>query len=171
MFDGVIGDTTGCRVVDLDRCGWLWMSHLVKCDAYDSAFLCISEDGTDFGFSGRRHDILDDACMREDCAIVNIVRVVLDVFLVSKVEVATASAASLASVEIRCVAVDLEDHVTGLEDEYSIGMCMTVVEKFGGGFCSGFCTFGLGGGKCADRGEHGGIYCPSIVQKSTDDLL
>ena len=46
LFDGVVGDTGGTTVVDLNGSGWLGMAHFFKNDPDHDPFFGIKETGT-----------------------------------------------------------------------------------------------------------------------------
>jgi hypothetical protein len=56
LFDGVVGNPGGGRVVCFDRCRRLWMAELVKGCAKDSCFLSVDEEATDFRLGSGGHD-------------------------------------------------------------------------------------------------------------------
>ena len=57
MLDGVIGETVGGRVVDLDWSGSMWVPWFEEQGAYQDGLLAVDLGGSDFGFGGRNHHV------------------------------------------------------------------------------------------------------------------
>ncbi len=49
VFDGIVDNANGGSVVDVNRRRWLWVSEFGKSEMEDFGFLCIEEEGTQFG--------------------------------------------------------------------------------------------------------------------------
>ena len=61
LFDRVIGETFGSRVVDLH---WRWrlrVAHLLERGSNGDGFLSVEVRGGNFGFGSGAHDVADDA--------------------------------------------------------------------------------------------------------------
>jgi hypothetical protein len=56
--DGKVGDANGSGVVHLDGHAWLQLTHLDGSLTEGDHFLCCGVESIEFGFNGRRHDIL-----------------------------------------------------------------------------------------------------------------
>ena len=61
LFDGVIDDSLGRTIVCFDWCSGLRVTQLLETLSHREDLLCIGVKGSQFGFSSRCHDILDDA--------------------------------------------------------------------------------------------------------------
>jgi hypothetical protein len=70
LFYRFIGDDSIACIVGLDGCGGLWMSHLFESDAERNTVTSIVEDGAEFCFCGRGHDIAHDGAACVDGAVV-----------------------------------------------------------------------------------------------------
>jgi hypothetical protein len=70
LFDRFIGDASCACIVGLDWCGSLWMAHFLECDTEGDTVTGILEDGAEFCFSGRSHDVSHDGADGVDGAVV-----------------------------------------------------------------------------------------------------
>ena len=57
LFDCVVDDAFGTSVVGLDRSGGLFVAEELQCVADHAGILGVVEEGSDFCFGGRGHDI------------------------------------------------------------------------------------------------------------------
>ena len=57
LFDSIIDATFGYCVVSLERSGWLFVAHFIKCSSECASLLGIDVGCTYFCFRGRSHDI------------------------------------------------------------------------------------------------------------------
>ncbi len=55
-FDGTVDNADNGSVVNVNRCWWLWVSEFGKSEMEDFGFLCLEEEGTQFGFGGGSSD-------------------------------------------------------------------------------------------------------------------
>ena len=60
LFYGAVCKTFRGRVVDADWCWWLRVPNFLEGSAYRHGLLAIVKIGTNFGFSGRRHHVVED---------------------------------------------------------------------------------------------------------------
>ena len=60
LFAGFVGNGDCCGVVYLDWCCRLGVAEFFQDDADGNCFFAVVEQGTNFGFCGRRHDIAED---------------------------------------------------------------------------------------------------------------
>ena len=60
LLYGVVCETFRGRVVDADWSWWLRMTEFLEGSAYWHGLLAIVKSGTDFGFSGGRHHVMED---------------------------------------------------------------------------------------------------------------
>ena len=60
LLYGAICETFRGRVVDADWSWWLWVPEFLEGSAYRHGLLAIVKSGTDFGFSGGRHHVVED---------------------------------------------------------------------------------------------------------------
>ena len=60
LFDHAMGEAFISQVVDADWSQWLWVPKFCKVGAYRNGFLTIMEGGAHFGFSGRRHQVVEN---------------------------------------------------------------------------------------------------------------
>ena len=60
LFYCFVGESDGGGVVDLNRGGWLGMSHFDECRSDGDGLLAVEESGCYFCFGGGRHDCLYD---------------------------------------------------------------------------------------------------------------
>jgi hypothetical protein len=121
---------------------------------------------TKFGFGGGGHDGLDELGEVEDRTIV------FGVGGVSGQEKVSANAAAcFGFAQIEGVDVHNEHHVTPTVSDDGILVCGGIVKELLAlrhGVLRGFC---LGRGYCAERCEHGGVDCASIVEEDTYHFL
>jgi hypothetical protein len=164
---GVIIDDGKCRaVVGLY---WRWgllVSHFFKFMLLGDGLMGIDVQCTEFSFGSGGHDGLDELGKVEDRAIV---------FGVGGVggqeKVSAGVAACFKFAQIGGVAVYNKHHVTPSVSDDGILVCSGVVKEL---FASRHGVLGgvsLGRGDHAERCEHGGVDCPSIVEEDTYHFL
>jgi hypothetical protein len=134
-------DYTCCsEVVGLDWCSRLRVAHFDEGSAEACSVVGIVEKPSDFGFGGGCHNVPKDVA---DCVNGSVgwgwmcgdsARV-----WVTEEEVAADATSCAALGEIRCVAVDPEDHFAGVVADCCIGVACGVVEEPSQGFG---CCFG-----------------------------
>ena len=69
LFDGVIDDSGGTTVVNLEGCRWLRMAHFGQDDTEGNAFAGIEETGAQFGFGDGGEDDVEDGTENVDGSI------------------------------------------------------------------------------------------------------
>ncbi len=70
LADGGIYDVKSGGVVGLNWSGQLRMPHFLESRTEDFGGLAVYEEGTNFGFGGRGHDISENAALAVDAAVV-----------------------------------------------------------------------------------------------------
>ena len=60
LIYGAVCETFRVRVVDVDWSWWFWVPEFLEIRLYQHGLLAIVKSGTDFGFSGGRHHVVDD---------------------------------------------------------------------------------------------------------------
>jgi hypothetical protein len=163
----VIVDNAKCHaVVGLYWCWGLHVSHFFECVLQGYGLVGIDLQCTEFGFGGRGHDGLDELSKVEDCAIV---------FGIGGVDgqekVSAGAAACFEFAQIGGIAVHDKHHVTSSVSDDGVLVCGGVVKEvlaLRHGVLGGCC---LGRGYHAERCEHGGVNCPSIVEEGTYHFL
>ncbi len=142
------------------------MSHIFKCMLLGDGLAGVDIQRTEFGFGGGGHDGLDELGEVEDCAIV------FGVGGVSGQEkVSAGTAVCFGFSQIGGVAVHDKHHVTPSVSDDGILVCGSVFKELLAsrhGVLGGFC---LGRGYCAERREHGGVDCASIVEEKAYHFL
>ncbi len=142
------------------------MSHFFECVLLGDGLGGVDIQCTKYDFGGGGHDGLDYFGKVEDRAIV------FGVGGVSGQETVSAGvAACFGFTQIGGVAVHDEHHVTPPVSDDGILVCGGVVKELLAlhhGVLGGFC---LGSGYRAERCEHGGVDCPSIVEEDTYHFL
>jgi len=62
-FDGVVDNADCSCIVNVNGNWWLWVAKFFKDNSQDLGFLCIKEESTQFSFSGRCSNQLENrAC-------------------------------------------------------------------------------------------------------------
>ena len=140
-LDIACDNTVSGAVVRLDGCGRLLVSHFFEEVAHWDGFACVYVESAKFGFSGTRHDSFEDLGDVEDGAVVG---GVLNIRGAEKVS--THAAAGEGFAEVRCIAVDGENHLALPVGEDCIGVGGGVIEESpdevngvlgGSGLCGG----------------------------------
>jgi hypothetical protein len=126
-FDGIVDNADGGSVVDVNQCRRLWVSEFGKSETEDLGFLSVEKEGTQFGF-GRRYSNKFEYCACDVNGAVEFDRIAVDRETAKK-EVATGAASCMGGREIRCVGMDIEDHVRGTVSCDGIGVRPHVVEE------------------------------------------
>ena len=132
LFEAGVGKADGRRVVDLDRGGWLGMSHFLEANAERDGVSSGKEGGADFRLCSGAHDILhdfgedmDDSVGEGHGGLGGIRKLVAE-------EVDCGSAATgLRLGEVGSVAMDVKDHVGGYVAEGGRRMAGCVAEEVG----------------------------------------
>ena len=106
-LDSLIDDTFRHGVIRLYWCGGLLVSHFFQNDSDVYCLACCNVKCCQFCFGGRRHDMLDYVRDVEDGSIVG-----RNFRVVGEKEMSTCLAPGLGLVEVACVAVYRECHVT-----------------------------------------------------------
>ncbi len=174
LLDSVVDDAFGTGVVSLDWSGGLGPAHGDECVSKDTGVLGVDEEGAEFGFGGRCHDVaqfvansMDGAvgrwiCGRRFCRVTGVR---------AEIVMAADAAASFGHRYIGCVAIDVEDHVACGVHDLGIGVGGGIVEEpehFGEGFLGGV---GLCGSDRAKSDQHSAVDSHGVVEKSAGDLL
>jgi hypothetical protein len=140
--------------------------YFFECMSLGNGLAGVDIQQTEFGFGGGGHDGLDELGKVEDRAIV---------FGVGNVggqeNVSAGAAACFGFAQIGGVAVHDEHHFTPSVSDDGILVCGSIVKELLAschGVLGGFC---LGRGYHAERCEHGGVNCPSIVEEDTYHFL
>ena len=60
LFDCSVGEAFRGRVVNADLSRWFWVPEVLESSAHQNGLLAIVKGGTNFGFSGGRHHVVDD---------------------------------------------------------------------------------------------------------------
>ena len=60
LFDCAVGEAFRGRVVDVDWSRWLQVPKLLEGSVYRHSLLAIVKGGTNFGFSGGHHHVVED---------------------------------------------------------------------------------------------------------------
>jgi hypothetical protein len=163
----VIIDNTECRaVVSFYRRWGLLVSHFFECMLLGDGLAGVDIQHTEFSFGSGGHDGLDELGKVEDRAIVFGVGGV-----VGQEKVSAGAAACFGFAQIGGVAVHDEHHVTPSVSDDGVLVCGGVVKELLAshhGVLGGFC---FGRGYRAERREHGGVDCASIVEEDTYHFL
>ena len=177
LFDGVVADAGGTCVVGLDGSGWLGVSHVLEDGSEHGGFLAIVEEGCEFCFGGGGEDRDEDGGENVYGAVVwwwgSVGRWYFGGVGETRahVEVAACSGACVFLGEVGGVAVDMKNHVAGVETKGGIRMGGGVVQELGDGDGGGFGAVVLLGGKGAKGDEHGAVDGPGVVEEGADDFL
>jgi hypothetical protein len=132
LFDSVIGDANGGVVVCLDRSRGLGVAHFFEAGADGTSILEVVEEGTQFRFGGTGEDLVHGVAEDVDWSIQWWWREGWIRGTVAQVVVASGSGAGISFREVGGIAVNVEDHVTGMVADGSIGVGSTVVQELGG---------------------------------------
>ena len=65
LFDCAVDKSFQGRVVNADWSRWLWVPKFLEGIAYRHGLLAIVKSGTNFGFSGGRHHVVEDISLAE----------------------------------------------------------------------------------------------------------
>ena len=120
------------------------MPDFLEGSAYWNGLLAIAKSGTDFGFSGRRHHVVEDLGEGMDRAINRRVRERwLGSFsgFVPKEIVSTDAAASARFGKVRGVTVEVQDHFTGAISDGGVWVGRSIIEEPNGCVTGFFCCF------------------------------
>ncbi len=126
-FDGIVGNANSGSVVYVNWCWWLWVPEFGKSKTEDLGFLCIEEEGTQFGFGGGCSDEFE-YCTHDVDGTVEFDNIAIDRENAAE-EVATSTASGMRSGEIRCIRVDVEYHVRGVVSYDRVGVRPHVIEE------------------------------------------
>jgi hypothetical protein len=104
LFDGVVRDPAGCRVVHLDGRGALWMAHFAKGGTGDCALFAVDEEeAVYFGIRGSRDNMLcENSSGIEDDTVIDLGFG----WPISEIKVATNAATGFWHIEVTGVSVD-----------------------------------------------------------------
>ena len=72
-LDVVVGNATSRRIVDLDWCWSLLVSHFIEGCTEHGCFFHVCEESSGFGFIGRGDNNLDHSCGSKDRAVDEVV--------------------------------------------------------------------------------------------------
>ena len=120
------------RVVDTNWSWWLQVPEFLEGSAYRHGLLAIVKSGTNFGFIGGRHHVVEDLGDNMDRAVKRGVR---DRWLgrvsgfVAKEIVATDAAASARFGKVGGVTVEVQDHVTGAISDGGVWVGHRIIEE------------------------------------------
>ena len=132
LLYGAVFETFFGRVFDADWSWWLRVPEFLEGSAYWHVLLAIVKSGPNFGFSGRRHHVVEDLGDSMDRAVQRGVR---DRWLgrvigfVAKEIVATDADASAGFVKVGGVTVEVQDHVTGAISDGGIWVGRRIIEE------------------------------------------
>ncbi len=168
-FDGIVDNADGGRVVDVNRCWWLWVSEFGKSETEDFGLLCIEEEGTQFGFGGGSSDKFEYSTCDVDGAV-EFDRVAVN-GETTKEEVGTGMAPCLRGGEIRRIGVDVEYHVQGALLYDGVGVHPNVIKKLLDPFLGVLGWRRLLSGNVKQGHEYGWVDCSGIVVKTSNNLL
>ena len=132
LFDCAVGKAFRGRVVDADWSRWLRVPEFLEGSAYWHGLLAIVKGGTDLGFSGGRHHVVEDLGDSMDRAVERgvserwLVRVSV---LVAKEIVATDAAASAWFGKVGGVTVEVQDHVTDAVSDGGVRVGRSILEE------------------------------------------
>ena len=144
----------------------MWVPEFLEVSTYQQGVLVIVKSGTDFGFSGRHHHVVEDLGDGMDSAVERGVR---ERWLgrvsgfVAKEIVATDADASARFGKIGGITVEVQDHVTGAILDGGVWVGRSIIEEPNG--CVTVCLrcFQLLGSDGADGNKHGRVDSNSIV--------
>jgi hypothetical protein len=138
LFDCVIGNSGSSAVVSLYGSGWLGiMSEFFKAGAKWACLFAIVEEGSKFSFGGAGYDFMEDLAQDVDCPIgrrwwvIRLRRLGMVAGATAEVMVPSSVGAGFGSREVRGIAFDVEDHITGMITYGCVGMGSTVGEEVG----------------------------------------
>ena len=137
LFDCAVGKAFCGIVVDAVCSQWLRVPEFLEGSAYQNGLLAIVKGGTNFGFSGRRHHVVEDLGDGMDKAVERGVsaRWLGRVSgLVAKEIVATDAVASAGFVKVGGVTVEVQDHVTGALSDGGVRVGRSIIEEPNGCF-------------------------------------
>ena len=126
-----VGKAFRGRVVDAGWSQWLQVPEFLEGSAYQNGLLVIVNSGTDFGFSGGRHHIVEDIGDGIDTAVE---RAVSERWLgrvsgfFSKEIVATDAAASARFGKLGGIIVEVQDHVTVIISDGGVWVGRSIIE-------------------------------------------
>ena len=152
LFDRVVGDSRGGTVVGLNGSGRLGMTKFFETHADRACFFAVVEEGSKLSFGGTGNDFAQDLAEDVDGTVGGWWGAVRrrgfgGVMGTTAEEVVSGGArASLGCSKVGGIALDVEDHVAGVEADRSVGMRSAVIEELGQGFQSGFGAVCLLGG-------------------------
>ncbi len=126
-FDGIVDNANGGSVVYVNWRWWLRVSKFGESETEDLGFLCIEEEGTQFGFGGGCSNKFEYCTCDVDGAV-EFDKIAVDRETAEE-EVATSTVLCTRGREIRCIGVDVEYHVRGAVAYDGIGVSPHVIEE------------------------------------------
>ena len=165
-LDLSVDDAFGGGVVCLERGGRLCVSEFLQDNADEDCLAGHDVKRRQFRFGGRGHDMFDDVGNVKDGPVVG-----WDFCVRREKEMSPCTAARYGFAEITGIAVDGEDHVTGIVGEHCFILGGYVVQEL---FCLLECFDSWFGGlrsDGADRTQKCGIYSPAEEEEFSTDLL
>ena len=143
------------------------MPEFLEGSAYRHGLLDIVKCGTDFGFSGGRHHVVEDL---GDCMDKAVERVVSERWLVrvsglvAKEILATNAAASAGFGKVGGVNLEVQDHVTGAVSDGGVRVGRSIIEDTNGCVMGCLHCLRLLGRDGANGNEHGWVNRDSVVE-------
>ena len=119
------------RVVHVDCIWWLWVPEFLEGSTYRYGLLAIVKSGTDFGFSGGRHHVVEYLGDGMDRSVERVVRercLGRVSGFVAKEIVSTDAAASAWLGNLGGVTVEVQDHVTGAISDGGVWVGRSIIE-------------------------------------------
>ena len=132
LLYGAVCETFCGRVVDVDWSWWLQVPEILKGSAYRHSLMAIVKSGTDFGFSGGHHHVVEDLGDSMDRAVKRggrerwIVRV--SGFVANEI-VATNVDSRAGFGKVGSVTVEVQDHVTGAISDGGVWLGRRIIEE------------------------------------------
>ena len=150
LFDGIVDDTGGAGIVDLNRSCGLGPAEFEEGGANGTSILGIVEAGANFSFGCRSHDVTEDVADNVDGSIEGRRgNFWISGWCGTEEKDSAGTGAGFGLGEVRSVAVDVETHVAGAVLDDSVRMGGSIIEEVNGSFGCSLGAVGLGSSKAA----------------------
>ena len=168
LLYGAVCETFCGRAVDADWSWWCWLQvpKFLEGSAYRHGLLAIVKSGTNFGFSGGRHHVVEDL---GDVMDMDIKRGIRERWLgrvsgfVAKEIVDTDAAVSTGFGKVGGITVEVQYHVTGVISDGGVWVGRRIIEEPNGCVTGCLCCFLCLGRDGSNGNEHGRVDRNDLV--------
>ena len=158
----VMHKTSSSGFVYLKRCWWLWMAKWFESMSHKKLYLCIYKYSCCFCFCCRGHYMSEGLINDKDCSIDRWWRINR---VAGEIVMSYYTALGIRKDQVRCIAVNIEDHVTSILSRCYLWACGCIVHHLLTLLEGAFCWIGLSYSNVIQCCKHRVIKGSSIVKK------